>query len=330
MTSAPRALLVALLACLAVPPLVAQEADAAGGPTAADRESAPPAPGLGVVATVNGTAITVTDVAMRMAELRRSMNLQDVPESQLAVEARRMLAEEILLAAEAVRRGLTMNERQVTDYWTRKLGERPDFDEIALRTGTTAQRQKELARRAALAETFVELRTQPGLQQGGPVAPDPALVRLLTITPKELRDEFRSNRERYDLPDRIVVVANVARNPVAAEQVRGDKLAGRPPSAGVRTLREMHPISKIDQAFSPEMAAFLKSAGPGELSQVFTLDDGAVFFELEERLPASEADFAEVQAMLRQQLEMTRRREARGILVRELTMEAAYWPPEVF
>lgn len=333
MTSLVRAAFV----CLALAgPSLAQDAasDAADGtasdPTTADREAAAAAPGLGVVATVNGTAITVTDVTLRMAELRRGVDLGDVPDQEIAVEARRMLAEEILLAAEAVRRGLTMSERQVVEYWTRKLGRRPDFEEIAERTGTTVQRQKELARRAALAEQFVELRTSPGLAQGSPVPPDPALVRLMTITPEELREEFRDNADSYDLPERIVVAAHVTRDVESAETARDDLLHDRQPSRGVRSQREMHPTADIDRAFSPEMALFLKTASPGEYSHVFALEGAAVFLELEERLPPKQADFAEVQNMLRQQLEMARRREARSILVRELTMEAAYWPPEVF
>ncbi len=328
MTTSLRSAFVALL--IAFAPLAAQDETNGTDTSGTDPRQTAPAERVGVIATVNGTAITVTDVAHRMREMREQIDLRGVDNEQFAHEARRMLAEEILLAAEAVRRGLAMSERQVVDYWTRRLGQRPDFEAIALHSGTTVQRQKELARRAALAEQFIELRTSPGLLQGSPVTPDPTLVRLMTITPKQLRDEFRSNRERYNLPDRITLAARICRDAESAELVRRSVIDGTPPTRGSQLQREMHPIDELDKAFSPDMANFLRNAQAGEVSQVFPLEVNAVFFELEERLPAKTADFAEVQAMLRAQLEMARRRQAREILVRELEMEAACWPADVF
>ena len=130
--------------------------------------------------------------------------------------ARRAIAEEILLAGEAARLGIELAQRHVDDYWERRLGTVPDYAALAAATGSSVERQRELARRAALAETYLLHKAGLRTEQARRVPPDPQLTRHVALTPLQLREAFAQNRDLLATPERIVLDLFACSDPSAA------------------------------------------------------------------------------------------------------------------
>src|SRR5262245_46540436 len=113
----------------------------------------PPLVALTRPAMVNSSAITAADVALQKKLLGR--DLQRLEPAAAEQVARRNVAEEILLAQEATRLGVTLTDREVDTWWKDRVGEVPNYAALAAATGTSEDRQRELARRAALADIYL-------------------------------------------------------------------------------------------------------------------------------------------------------------------------------
>lgn len=315
------------------PALAAQDPqDQDPAPLQAPASAAPPAAvntGLSVVASVNGDAITSTDIAFhaRMVSGAPSGSL----EPSLAHIVRRQLGEQLLMASEAARLEVVLTDTYVDDFFKDYRGGKPDYDALAVAAGTTVDRQRELVRRAALADVYLYHRVGIWAEFGQQIKPDPVLAHLVEVTPKDLRDLFREQRERFELPPTVTYDFYPCTEEQTAVGVRETLLAGMLPST-VRSGQETAPLEAVPQvfAFSPELVSFLQQGQDGAVSDVFFAEMGWVVFVIQERALGRGADFAEVQEELRRQMRMTRLDLARRQLVAELVRSAVFWPQELF
>ncbi len=302
-------------------------------PTADPRDSNIPQHGL--VATVNGEAITMGDVRLRMEVLKATMVPDEtVTEEELALRARRELAEEILLAAEATRLGLILSDLEVKDYWAARLGHEPDFETSAQAAGTTVPRQIELARRAALSKLYIDHRSGLASRYTGRVPPDPVLVRLVNVTPGQLREAFTSQRDYYVLPELVHFDVFLCRDTETAREVAGTLRKGESPTS-TRMESDTAAVPALDELFTPQAAEFLRTASGGDISDPVEVVGngrllGVLVFRLGRREPGRPATWEEVQNEIRFRVQRSRLEEARAYLVRGLIYSALYGPDDLF
>ncbi|MFT7465228.1 MAG: hypothetical protein ACI9EF_003593 [Pseudohongiellaceae bacterium] len=288
--------------------------------------------GQGVLASVNSSAITSTD-------LLNSLRLQSQPgaavDPSMAHGLRRQIAEQILLSGEAERLGIVLSDSDVENYWEQYLDAVPDFEALAAEAGTTEDRQRELARRSVLSEIFLYHKVGIWAEFGAYIKPNPVLEKMVDVTPGELRDLFKVERERFDRPATVSYSFYPCDNPAQAEGLRLDLLAGTD-IKDVRPGRETALVPELQRvfSFSEALVEFLQTALPGQISAVFetTLgdDERAVVFTIDSRQPASPADFGAVQEELRRYLQLNRLDVARKQLVKELQNKAVFWPGDLF
>lgn len=318
----PRSLaLVPLLLLALCEPVTAQDAE----PERATSQ----ATGQSTVANVNGEPITSTDV-MHQA---RMLSGQDVTslDAASAQEIRRQLAEQMLMAGEATRLGVTVNEAYVDDFWKSYRGGKPDYEAMAAASGTTVERQKELAKRSVLADLYVYHRVGIWAEFGHLIKPDAFMAHLVEVSPKELRDLFRAERAKFDLPATVsydFYPCSDEAQALGVAQALGAQLV----PTGVRPGRETAPMPLVPEvfAFSSELVEFLLNADVGSVSPPFDAEMGWIVFEIAERTDARPAQFAEVQEELRRRMRISRLEGARRQLVAELMRNAVFWPRELF
>lgn len=317
-------LLAALGASLVCAGSLAAQGAAPG--SASTSASSPPSARWERPATVNGEAITPEDIAVHVRLLAE--DYPDVPLASLSHAARRSIGEEILLAGEASRLGVHLTERDVSEYWERRRGSAPDYQAIAALTGTSVARQKDLAHRAALAELYLLHRVGLRNEHGNLLTPDPLLVRLVSVTPSQLRAAFEANRDSLGTPERVVCDLLRFDDPAAAlghEQAlaRGERPPGPPP------VRRTLALVDLPRVFPAALAEFAREAAPGA-GQAFSTGEGPFVLVVAERLPAREADYASSQQRLRTLLLDDLLAEARRHLVVTLSQKALVWPRELF
>ena len=291
------------------------------------QESPPSAPVgerlVGRPAMVNDVAITEADVQLQLRLL--GPRLQDDDPALREHAARRGAAEEVLLAQEARRLGVELTEREVDAWWENRAEQAPDYVAMAAATGSTIERQKELTRRAALAELYLLHRCGLRGEQGQRVAPDPLLVRATTITPGQLREAFARNRALFDQPEsvdcEIWPLPDAAARSAAEAVLTG---GGRP--EGVEPVAWQVPLAEARQVFPDEIVQWL---GAAEAGQLRALDERTLLM-LRGREPARPASFAQVQEPLRNLLLQDRLAKARRHLVDQLREQALFWPHDLF
>ncbi len=282
----------------------------------------PAASAIARPAMVNRSSITAADVALQSRLLGSSLaRLEPAAREHVA---RRAVAEEILLSEEALRLDVELTDRDVDAWWERRTGQAPDYDAMAAATGSTPERQREMARRAALADLYLLHRCGLRAEQSGRVAPEPLLVRVVTITPSQLREAFGQNRALFDRPEALECeLWSLADEPaLQAAQAMLDA-GGRPDGEPVaRTLG----LPDCNRLFPVDVAVWLATAAPGEHRAL----DTHTLLRVAGRVPARPASFAEVQEPLRNLLLNELLQEARQHLVAGLRDHATYWPPELF
>jgi hypothetical protein len=276
-------------------------------------------------ATVNGQSITSEDIANQARLLREERG--DLPLEDLLRLARRQIAEQILMAGEAERRGVTLPDRELDDYWERRGGSVPDYAALAEETGTSVERQKTLARRAALAELYLLHRIGVRMDLARQIPPEPLLVRLVTITPAQLRDAFATNRALLDMPAHVTLDVYPCPDLAAGESICAALAAGeRPP--GPPPLDRVVPMPGLAERYMPEMVEYLSTSAPGSCRVDVGPDGGAVLV-IRSHEPARPARFEAVQERLRQMLQRELIGEARQHLVASLAEEASCWPRDL-
>ncbi|HEX5010160.1 MAG TPA: hypothetical protein VFY71_07150 [Planctomycetota bacterium] len=282
----------------------------------------PPLVALTRPAMVNSSAITAADVALQKKLLGR--DLQQLEPAAREQVARRNVAEEILLAQEATRLGVTLTDREVDSWWKDRIGEVPDYASLAASTGTSEERQRDLARRAALADIYLLHRCGLRGEQAGRVPPDPLLVRVVTITPSQLREAFAQNHELFDRPEIVDCDVWTLPDEPALQAAQAALEAGGRPDAEV--LQRALPLPDVRRVFPPDVADWLGSSPAGEHRALDT-HTLVLITGREESVPAR---FTDVQQRLRNMLMGELLHEARQHLVDGLREHATYWPPDLF
>lgn len=299
----------------------------------AGAQEAPPAPPAGPAAhtaarlmnrpaTVNGVAITDADVVLQLRLLGSRLPSGDAALAEHA--ARRAAAEEVLLAEEALRLGVELGEREVDAWWEDRADEPPDYAAMAAATGSTVERQKDLTRRAALAELYLLHRCGLRGEQGQRVAPDPVLVRATTITPGQLREAFVRNRALFDRPESIDCELWLLPDALARAAAEAELAAGGRPAAEPAARRV--PLPDAPRIFPPDVAQWLATAEAGHWRAL----DERTLLRVAGREAARPASFAEVQEPLRGLLMQDRLAKAREHLVEQLRRLAMFWPDDLF
>ncbi|MHC4846369.1 MAG: hypothetical protein ACYTCU_09430 [Planctomycetota bacterium] len=302
MTVPARAALTALLALAAAAPLAAQ----------GQLMERP--------ASINGESITMEDIRSHARLVNQEMKGRDG--EQLFHLTRRRIAEEILLAGEAERAGVELDQRMVDSYWESRNGTVPDYEMFAQYAGTSVERQKELARRAALANLYLYNKTGLRADFGAMVPPDPMLSRAVKVTPSQLREAFKANKQFFDRPARILVILYACANEDEVNQVMLAHAAGKEPE-GVSNMPRAYPVENLEEVAEPELLPFLRAAQVGE-TQRYDTDQGILIASMVGREEAREATFAEVQEPLRNLLVTELLAEAQQHLVRQLAQQATF------
>lgn len=286
--------------------------------------SAPAQNGIKVVATVNGESITDAEVGQRV-----SLTGRELTEETWAA-ARRELAEDILLANEARRLGILLNDVQVRAYWEGLLGVDPDFAASARVAGTTEMRQIDLARRGALAGIYMLHRVGMRGEFGDRIGPDPFLARMVVVTPRDLRDLYRAQGDELGRPAAVAFELYTCASEAVADAVRRGLESGLAPT----TLEPRRAIARLsDLALrAPAVALdFLRTAPPGAVSPAWPEGEGFLVAHVVDRDRGQDAPaFQDVQEELERRLRQQRLAAARDVLVRRLLLEAAWWPSELF
>jgi len=285
-----------------------------------------------VVASVNGTPITSSDVAYSM----RIMTARNTGEAELEATIVRRMSEQILLATEADRLGLTLSRAQVNDYFEQRFGRVPDYEVSAETAGTTIQQQRELAKRVVLSELYlmnrVGMRADPGVR----IDPDLALSRLVKVTPRQLREYFQEFREQLDLPPSVTYAIYPCADESAAHRLVAARRVGDDPPNDERAIRETAPLDMLGEVFfyAPETAEFVRNGVLGAVSEPLIIEEGdqkvILVVEVLERAEAKAAVFEEVQEELKNRIQADLLIQARMTLVRDLARQAVFWPSDLF
>lgn len=301
-------------------------------PRAQDDAAPPAAEGTEqqMVATVNGEPITSTDVGYLAVQM--SGGPGNVVEPGVRREARRLIAERMLLAAEAKRLGLELSPVQFEDNWRRFYGELPDFELSAGAAGTTVDRQRELAMQAVLSSIYLFHRVGLGGEFSHKISPDALLAREVSVTPGELREFFREQKDRLREPPTVSYAVYPCADELEAAHVSSQLTDSADPPEGIRAVREIAPVPLLGElfGFSPALAEFLASAPVGSISSPHESGGGVLVVQVVERTEGQDAVFSELQDELRLRIQNSRLNRAREKLVRELSRQAVYWPKDLF
>jgi len=277
-------------------------------------------------ASINGESITMEDIRAHARLVNQEMKGLDG--DQLFHLTRRRIAEEILLAGEAARAGVELDQRMVDSYWESRNGTVPDYEKFAEYAGTSVDRQKWLARRAALANLYLYNKTGLRADFGTLVAPDPMLTRAVKVTPSQLREAFKANKQFFDRPARILVILYACTSEDDVNKVMIARATGKEPE-DVGSMPRAYPVDQLEELAEPELLPFLRSAQVGQ-TQRYDTGQGILIAAMVGREEAREATFAEVQEPLRNLLVTELLAEAQQHLVRQLAQQATFWPRNLF
>lgn len=285
----------------------------------------------GLVATVNGMAITREDLLHRI-ELLQVMfpATRQSTQEELARRARKEIAEEILFAEKAGLLGVTLDEWQVREYWTRLAGEAPDFAAEAKRLGTTEKQQINLARRTALAKLYVVHRAGLSSELADRIPPDPLLQRLVAITPRQIKEEFKNNSERYSKPSQMECTLVICPDEEIAQRAASALANDTPLPPEVHVERAIFLDPELEQQFPPNLIEILRESKIGTVTSVQSLEAGALVLRIDGRRAEQEANFSDAQHEIRTGLELQRLAVARSTLVRTLIHRAVFEPSDLF
>ena len=277
-------------------------------------------------ATVNGEAITTDEIIGEAQHLAEDNPGADTV--QLQRTARALIAGQILLAAEAKRLGVTLPERDLDEYWERTAGRVPDYKALAEQAGISVERQTDRARRTALADLYLRHRIGLRGDYGRWIPPDPRLVRLVTLTPSQMREAFQENKALLDRPERVVCNLYPVADATAADEAQTIIAAGGTPPGKPPARREL-PLDALDPAMPPELATFLREGAIGA-TMTAPAEQGVLVVSIIGREPAEAARFETSQETLRVMLMRDRMEKARRELIEQLRKQATYWPADLF
>lgn len=287
-----------IAALLAVTPAVLPAQDVA----------APPADINPPVLEVNGDTIFAADISMVMRNISGQLKAQnlEVPESQELVQmATQRMVEQKLLAQEARRRGLQVNDLRVAEMTKtveEQAGGRDALQKSLQTMGSSRDRLVQMIREMDLSRTLIEQQIAP----------------TVSVTDDEVAAYYEQNRAGFNAPERVHVrhivfgadpdadqaTADAAR--AKAADARQRALAGEDFAALAREVSEDPAAERggdlgfvTREQMVPEFADAAFALNVGQISEVVRTEFGFHVIKLDERRPAGVLPLDEVSNRLR-------------------------------
>ncbi len=284
------------------------------------------------LAMVNGVPITLAEVNSHARMLRGAM--PDATAEQRSSRSRRILAEEIVMAAEAERLGVFLDDQAMETYLTNTHGAVPDFDALSAELGTSPAHLEQLALRSAMADLYLLHKVGYRHEMSNLVPVDPVMARALNITPRQLRHVYQRDKQIMARPESVRFAAWLGADRAHAQRIADALRAGRaPPEGGEYALHQV-PVVSLDETLPPAISRWVSTAVPGAVSPIEPLAGGdhgpCMLVHIMDRLPSHEPTFAEVQTELRRRIQMDFLERAQRQLVAQLVGDAVYWPRDLF
>lgn len=336
MNASLRVVLLCTLVCALTSSLACQTADpTSSGQGALAAEEKPWAPSLGMVAKVNGKAITGADLnyfALGMAETGGSIT------KEFYDSMRRMLAERLLLADEAERLGLKLNEYEIGSTYESIYGSPPPYADIE-KVGLPLERQKQLVRSLIYAELYVLHRVGIAFTHAGTIPADPLLTRMMDVTPKQLKDYYRDNPELFTQPPSVSFTVWPCDEMSDALAILEQLKAGEEPDGEVVPSRSRMSADDVARqlSFMPGAVELLLDEEPGSVGGPFSAGtEGrrqALIMRVDERHPEELVGFTgEVQRNLERRIQSAQLELARREALEQLRSDArsVFWPADLF
>jgi len=204
----------------------------------------------------------------------------------------------------------------------------PDYEALAAQAGTNVDRQKDLARRAALSDLYLRHRVGMRGDYGRWISPDPRLVRLVTVTPAQMRQTFQESHKLFDQPDRVLCDLYLCDDEAAAQAAEQLIASGGTPEGKPPAQREI-PLDNLDPKMPPELSSFLREGAVGATA-TSPADKGVLVVVITGRKAAEAATFEGSQEDLRMMMLRDRMELARRELIDTLRKQATYWPADLF
>jgi hypothetical protein len=285
-------------------------AEARGGSRAASEGPRP-------AALINRQPVEWAQLQPALAEAAGALVLEEIAlDRALAAEYRARLNTD----PDGVSPARLADERRYLIESIRRTGAAPDGAEDLVRTlrrtrGLGDARFAALLKRSALMRELVAAQvviTPEAVQQRFEVRYGPKYRSriITTATDAEAADALRELLAgQGDLGARFVAMA--ARISTDESRTRGGQI---------------EPISPADPAYSPALRAALARLEPGQLTGVLDLQPGYAIALLEEKVPATQADFAEVRPDIEEELRRRQERLFMDSLARRLLLSADVSP----
>ncbi|MFH0943949.1 MAG: peptidyl-prolyl cis-trans isomerase [Planctomycetota bacterium] len=295
------------------------------------------APIDGILATVDGAAITRNDVTRAMKEHSSSLTSTEVLQ-QLVLRK--------ILDRKAREANLVVPDSRLSEVLEGRVAQAGSWEEYTKRLeelGKTVEEDRKEVRDALLVDEYVSQCL--GRVPGSPLL-RPRLARSVRVTPAEVQAYFRENRERFRTADRkevgrlLVVKAHFDSDEEArdhAELLRQQSLKfhegrlGQVILEGDRASYGTMTLSGPDQPrLLEEIRAFLEAAPVKVLSPVIeTRTAYVVVVKLSEER-GHQLEFDQVQEGVFSLLSELKYRAARQELGHELLLEVDLWPKNLF
>ena len=295
------------------------------------------APIDGILATVDGTAITRVDVEQAIKEHASSLTRTEVLQ-QLVLRR--------ILDRKAKEANLVVPDARLSEVLAGRVAQAGSWEEYAQRLEElekTVEQDRMEVRDALLADEYVSQCL--GRVPGSPLL-RPRLARSIRVTPAEVQEYYREHRERFRTADRkeigrlLVVKAHfdsVQEAREHAELLRQQSLKyheGRLDRVILEGDRARYGTMRLSGPDQPrlleEIRAFLEASPVNILSPVIETRTAFVVVVKLSDERGHQLEFGQVQEGVFSLLSELKYRQARQELGRELLLEVDLWPKNLF
>jgi peptidyl-prolyl cis-trans isomerase C len=276
---------------------------------------APPADINPPVLEVNGDTIFAADISMVMRNISGQLQAQnlEVPENQELVQmATQRVVEQKLIAQEARRRGIQVNDLRVAEMTKtveEQAGGRDALQQSLQAMGSSRERLVQMIREMDLARTLIEQQITP----------------TISVSDDDVAAYYEENQARFSGPERAHVrhivfaaepeadqeTAEAAR--VKAEAARERALAGEDFAELAREVSEGPTAERggdlgfvAREQMVPELGDAAFALVPGQISEVVRSEFGFHVIKLEEKRPAGVLPLDEASGRVRLMLTQQR------------------------
>lgn len=284
----------------------------------------------GVVAKVNGVAITEADLEYAMdtyvppGTFHGGMGKKREQFRQPALD---LLIERELLYQEAVRRGLKVSDKDVDKALgevRKQFKDKKAFERALKESGLTLSEYRKVLRRNELIQMLLKTEVDS----------------KATYTDKALEEYYDANKERFVRPEGFKVRHILITVPPAAGEKEKEEIRNKA-AALLERVKKGEDFADLAQKYSedpyrvkggdlgwvhegrldPALEEAVKKLKPGESVLVETVH-GCHIVMLEEKKSPEQKSFSEVKEALRKELEAKRRQDLKEALVKDLKEKA--------